>query len=237
MQRIVLGGTELDGFTSGSPDDHVKLFFPNAAGEIVQPVIGTNGPEFPPGRDYSPMRDYTPRHYDASRNELTIDFVLHGDGPASLWAEQAAAGQVIGAGGPRGSFVIAGDYAHYVLVGDETALPAIGRWLAEMPASASADVLVELPDVNDRQTLPSPPGVNIQWLPRHGASADTSDLLEQALQQLPVPAGDTFYWIATESRRARSIRIWLSEHRHVAKDDMKAKGYWKADGGPEDGSL
>lgn len=234
MQRIVFGGSELKGFTSASPDDHVKLFFPNAAGDIVQPVLGSNGPEYRPGRDYSPMRDYTPRHYDALSGELTVDFVLHGDGPASLWAEQAAAGQVVGAGGPRGSFVIASDYNHYVLVGDETALPAISRWLAEMPASASADVLVEIPDIHDRQSLPTPTGVNIQWLSRHGAPADTSDLLEQALQDLPVHPGDTFYWIATESGRARSIRIWLGEHRHVEKDDMKAKGYWKADNSVED---
>jgi NADPH-dependent ferric siderophore reductase len=28
MRRIVLGGDELDGFTSAAADDHVKLFFP-----------------------------------------------------------------------------------------------------------------------------------------------------------------------------------------------------------------
>lgn len=234
MQRVVFGGDDLRGFISAAPDDHVKLLFPNAAGEIVQPVIGSNGPEYLPGRDYSPMRDYTPRHYDASLNEVTIDFVLHGDGPASLWAEQAAAGQSIGAGGPRGSFVIAGDYDRYVLIGDETALPAIGRWLAEMPSTAIVDVLVEIPDANDRQALPSPASVNVQWFARHGASADSSDLLEQALQTMPLHVGDTFYWIATESRRARAMRIWLVENRQVAKDDMKAKGYWKADDSEDD---
>lgn len=236
MQRVVFGGADLEGFTSASPDDHVKLFFPNAAGEIVQPVVGANGPEYPSGRDYSPMRDYTPRHYDASRSELTIDFVLHGDGPASLWAEQATPGQSIGAGGPRGSFVIASDYDHYVLVGDETALPAIGRWLAEMPAAASVDVLVEIPDAGERQPLPSPASVSVQWLARDGASAVTSDVLERALQQLPAHAGDTFYWIAAESRRARAMRIWLSDERRVGKDDMKAKGYWKADASEDDGT-
>lgn len=228
MQRVVFGGDDLQGFTSAAPDDHVKLFFPNAAGDIVQPVLGSNGPEYPPGRDYSPMRDYTPRHYDPSLNELTIDFVLHGDGPASLWAEQAAAGQIIGAGGPRGSFIVANDYDHYVLIGDETALPAIGRWLAEMPASAAVDVLVEIPETSDRQDLPSPASVAVQWFARHGESAQNSDLLEQALQKLQTHAGDTYYWVATESSRARAIRLWLTEERHVSKDDVKAKGYWKA---------
>jgi NADPH-dependent ferric siderophore reductase len=228
MQRIVLGGDELRGFVSAAPDDHVKVFFPNAAGEIVRPEMGSHGPEYVSGRDYSPMRDYTPRHYDASRHELTIDFVLHGDGPASLWAAQATPGQTLGIGGPRGSVVIAGDFDHYVLIGDETALPAIGRWLAEMPATASVDVLVEIADADDRQALPSAAKVNIVWLERRGAAAESSDLLEQALRQLPTPAGDTFYWIATESRRARAMRLWLSDERDVPKDWLKAKGYWKA---------
>ncbi len=88
MQRVVFTGDDLDSFVSASPDDHVKLFFPNSAGEIVTPVLGEHGPEYPPGREYSPMRDYTSRHHDASGKELTIDFVLHGEGPASLWARR-----------------------------------------------------------------------------------------------------------------------------------------------------
>jgi NADPH-dependent ferric siderophore reductase len=57
------------------------------------------------------------------------------------------------------------------------------------------------------------------------------------LRRLPTPSGDTFYWIATESRRARAMRIWLSEKRHVPKDWVKAKGYWKAaaDNADDDG--
>jgi NADPH-dependent ferric siderophore reductase len=228
MQRVVFSSDELDGFVSASPEDHVKLFFPNSAGDIVTPVLGENGIEYPPDLNYSPMRDYTPRHYDASCNELTIDFVLHGDGPASLWAAQAQPGQRIGVGGPRGSFMVANDFDHYVLIGDETALPAIGRWLSEMPSTMRADVLMEIPDAGDRQALPSAAQVTIAWLERHGTPADRSDLLEEALRHLPVPPGDTFYWIATESRRARAMRIWLGQERNAPKDWIKATGYWKA---------
>jgi len=228
MQRIVFGGEDLRGFVSAAPDDHVKLFFPNRNGDIVTPVMGPNGPEYPDGRDYSPMRDYTPRLYDEKLNELTIDFVLHGDGPASTWAAQASAGQQIAAGGPRGSFLIADDFDTYVLVGDETALPAISRWLEEMPDSARVEVLLEIPNADDRQSLRSRAQLNITWLERNDTPADQSDLLERALLNLATPAGDTFYWIATESSRARTMRLWLSEERDVAKDWLKAKGYWKS---------
>lgn len=229
MRRVTLGGPGLRGFHSAAPDDHVKLFFPNHDGELVLPVLGPNGPEFPAGREPSPMRDYTPRRHDAARGELLIDFVLHGDGPASNWATQAAPGQCLAAGGPRGSHVIADDFDRYVLMGDETALPAIGRWLEELPAGARATALIEIPEAADRQSLSSRGEVEIRWLARDGA--EHGELLERAQHELPATEGDTFYWIAAESRRVRAMRQWLDQ-RGVPKDWIKATGYWQAH--PED---
>jgi NADPH-dependent ferric siderophore reductase len=234
MQRIIFGGEELRGFHSAAPDDHVKLLFPNANGELVLPTLGPNGPEFPPDALPSPMRDYTPREYDSMRNELTVDFVIHGDGPASTWAERATPGQLIGVGGPRGSFVMAEDFDRYVLIGDETALPAIGRQLDEMRADARVLVLVEIPETADRQPLGSQAQFRVTWLERDGADAASSDLLESALRELPDWPGDTFYWIAAESRRARAMRKYLAEERGVPKEWIRATGYWKADGADDD---
>lgn len=234
MQRIVFGGEDLLGFTSAGPDDHVKLFFPNAHGELVLPTIGPNGPEFPPGALPSPMRDYTPRHFDDARLELTIDFVVHGDGPASTWAEQAMPGQRIALGGPRGSFLMAEDFDHVVLVGDETALPAIGRRLDELPAHAHAVALIEIAEHADRMPLGSRATFEAVWLERDGVAAAQSDLLEHALRELPVLPGDTFYWLAAESRRVRAMRRFLAEERGVPKEWIRATGYWKADGADDE---
>lgn len=234
MQRITLKGEQLRGFVSASPDDHVKLFFPNADGELVFPALGPNGPEFPAGCKPSPMRDYTPLEHDVARNELVIDFVLHGDGPASRWAEHAKPGQRIGVGGPRGSFLVAGDFDHYVLIGDETALPAIGRRLDEMPADAHVVVLVEIPEQADRQPLGSQAAFEVTWLERHGADAASSELLEKALRELSELPGDTFYWIAAESRRVRAMRRYLAEQRGVPKEWIRATGYWQAEGSEEE---
>ncbi|RDS81561.1 siderophore-interacting protein [Dyella monticola] len=234
MQRVTLKGDQLQGFISASPDDHVKLLFPNADGELVFPTPGPNGPEFPPDAAPSPMRDYTPRDYDAARRELIVDFVLHGEGPASTWAEQAMPGQRIGVAGPRGSFVLADDFDHYVLIGDETALPAIGRRLDEMHAGAHVVVLAEIPEHADRQPLGSQAHFEVTWLERNGIDAASSDLLETALRECPEFPGDTFYWIAAESRRARTMRNYLVEERGVTKEWIRATGYWKADGGEDE---
>lgn len=226
MRRIVVAGPELEGFHSGAPDDHIKVAFRNPGGEYVTPTIGPNGPEYPADKAPSPMRDYTPRHHDAAAGTLAIDFVIHGDGPASDWAEGVQPGDDFAFGGPRGSFLPADDFDHYVLAGDETALPAIARWLEEMPAGRRATVLIEIPEDADRQQLVTRADVDITWLPRDGAPAETSELLEKALDAL-APEGDAFWWIACESRRARLMRKALTELRGVPKDWIRATGYWK----------
>lgn len=124
------------------------------------------GPRYDAGAMPSPGRDYTPRYFDPQSGELSIDFVLHGDGVASSWAAQAQPGDDLKIGGPRGSFLVADDYDHYVLLGDETALPAIGRWLEAMPADMHAEVYIEIADAAERQELLSAADADIYWLER-----------------------------------------------------------------------
>lgn len=218
MVRVTLRGDDLAGFVSSAPDDHVKLFFPTSAGTMNLPVFSENGPVYAEG-EHSPSRDYTPRRHDAVAGELDIDFVIHGDGPASSWAETASTGDYLHVGGPRGSMVVADDFDHYVLVGDATALPAIGRWLEEMPADRNVTVLVDVSSLDERQTLAR----DATWF-----VAGQSPSMDEALAALPIPHGDTFWWVATESKRARALRSLLVEQRGIDKEWVKATGYWQA---------
>lgn len=230
MRRIVLGGAELAGFDSPGADDHIKLFFPNTDGELVLPTLTAEGPRYPQGGEPSPARDYTPRWWDHEAGELAIDFVLHGDaGVAGPWAQRAQPGDVLAVGGPRGSFVVADDYDGYVLIGDETALPAIARWIDALPEQAQVMAFIEVADEAERQDLPQYANVSIQWLERNGVPAAGSALLENVLTDLEPPEGDVFYWIATESRRARMMRRFLEDHLQVPRDWIRSTGYWKAD--------
>jgi len=51
-------------------------------------------------------RTYTPRRFDGAARELDVDFILHGEGPASAWAEQATLGQTLTIAGPGRSYAI-----------------------------------------------------------------------------------------------------------------------------------
>ena len=226
LRRITLGGADLDGFVSPSHDDHVKLFFP-APGQTdpVFPVLGNgaNPIEYAPGE--KPIaRNYTPRRYDAERQELEIDFVLHGDGPASSWAAQAAPGQTLGVGGPRGSMVVPLDFDWYLLVGDQTALPAIARRLEQLPATARAMVVIETLESGEEIALDSAAQVDVHWVARNGRSGA---LLLEELRKLALPhAGDGYAWVATEHAQVQDLRRHLLD-AGVPKQHLHVASYWK----------
>lgn len=227
MARVVVSSPDLVGFKSLAYDDHVKLFFAAPGETIAAPVPGPNGLVFPDGKRPE-SRDYTPRSYDPEKGELTLDFVLHGDGPASSWAENAKPGDTLGVGGPRGSFVVRGDYDWYLLIGDETALPAIGRRLEELPKSATAIAVVEIADDAERQQINGPANTTIHWVPRNGAPLGNPDLILDVVKSLTLPQGDGYIFAAGESSMSKSLRAWFVDGKGHNTDWIKAAGYWQA---------
>jgi NADPH-dependent ferric siderophore reductase len=202
MVRITLGGPELEGFSSPGFDDHIKVFFAD-----------------------NTMRDYTPGHFDAQALTLELDFALHDAGPATTWAAQAQVGQPVAIGGPRGSFIVPTDFDGHLLVGDDTALPAIARRLAELPAGAPTLVLVEVDGPQDERTFDTAAQCTVVWVHRQGR-AHGSALLER-LPALALPAGDIYAWVACEYSAAKALRAHLVDSRGVQKQWIKAASYWR----------
>lgn len=233
LRRITLSGPELDGFLSPMPDDHVKLLFPHEGAVLpVLPSFGSNGASFPVGTLRPVARDYTPRHHDPERRTLTLDFVLHGDGPASQWAANAKPGDAIGVAGPRASRLIDRQaFKHWLLLGDETALPALARWLAWIPPQARVTVCVEVASLEDRLALPAHAGADLNWVVRRLPSQGCA--LLAALQELPRHASSawdvesSYAWIACESTQMRGLRQHLLNERAWPREQLYAAGYWK----------
>lgn len=228
MARVTLTSDDLESFVSLAYDDHCKVFFPEAGTtEFPVPTRSENGLVFPDGKRPE-ARDYTPRHYDNAARTLTLDFVLHGDGPASSWAQEAKPGDSIGVGGPRGSFVVRGDYDWYLLVGDETALPAISRRLEELPRDALAIAIIEIADNSEIQKIDAPKGAEIHWLSREGAEPGDPHRLLGAIHGLELPDGDGYVFIAGESAMSKAVRAYMVDERGHNPDWIKAAGYWQA---------
>lgn len=228
MLRLTIGGDELAGFHSPSFDDHIKLFFPEPGGsrDLILPTAGPDGPIPPLHGPASPCRSYTPSRVDLAAGELAIDVVLHAHGPAATWAEQAVPGDVVGIGGPRRSFVVPEDTSWHLLVGDETAIPAIARRLAELPSNAKAVVAIEIDDPADEQLLPSRADVRLTWLYRGATPARESSALEKLVRELDIPAESRYLWGAGESLVMRSLRNHLLRERGIRSNELRVTGYW-----------
>lgn len=225
LVRVTFAGDDLADFISASFDDHVKLFLPATPGATpVLPTIGAQGVTFPEGEARPAMRDYTPRRYDAATGELDIEFVLHGSGPAASWAAQAAPGQLLAIAGPRGSFVVPQEFDWHVLVGDESAMPAIARRLAELPRGKRVLAVIETNHADARLEFDTEADVDVRWVLREGGGASP---LPAAVSALALPPGDGFVWVAAEYAAVRAVRECLVQQHGLDKSRIRASSYWR----------
>lgn len=217
MIRITLAGPDLASFESASFDDHLKVLVPGAGEE----------PE---------LRDYTPRRFDREACTLVLDFVDHDGGPASDWARGAKLGDSLKIAGPRGSKVIGGAIDKWVLIGDETALPAMGRKAEELGKGDSAVIVAGVTGAAEEQSFETDADLELHWVHRPASTAT------DAAPYLPVLEGldlgpRTFVWIAAEAGAAKALRRYVIEEGGHPARWVKAAGYWvagKADSAEKD---
>jgi len=213
--RVTVAGDELEGFGPPRAGGHVKLLFPTP---------GSGWSHKDPEAPRPPSRTYTPRRYDPSAKTLQVEFVLHGDGLASSWAERAKEGETLYVAGPGGGYDVPADVTTMIVAADETSMPAAGMILEALPKGASATVLCEIPDAAEQRPLSPTVAVSPKWLVRGAAAGGT--LLEVEVKKLDVPA-DAHWWIACEAGAMRRIRMYLLKERKVDPMHIHTRGYWR----------
>ncbi|MFF8480410.1 SIP domain-containing protein [Streptomyces antibioticus] len=238
MRRVTLSGAQLRGFTTAdgfarpafeSPgfDDDLAIYFPYPGHrDPVLPVQGEAKLIVP--RDPRPLsRAYTVRRWDPASGELDVDFVRHGVGAGTTWASRTKPGDRVHLSGPSTSKAFPAGADWWLVAGDDTALPAIGRLLDELPSDARAQVFIEIAEDAHRQELRELPGVDVTWLVRAGETAGTGSPLTEAVRGAKWWPGQAFAWLAGEHTAVRDIRRHLVEDRGMPKEDIDFAGYWR----------
>jgi NADPH-dependent ferric siderophore reductase len=221
LVRMTLTGDALVGMPAPDPAASVRLLLPIAAGAPLV-IPEWNGNEFLlPDGTRPILRTFTPWRRDPESDTLTIDIALHGPGAASAWATTAVPGAQVAVSGPGRGSAPEPDAPAYLLLGDESAVPAIEQVLAVLPSEAEVRVVVELAD--ERGRLPSLAGVDWQL---HAGDARPGETLVAAARDAQITA-ETRVWAAGEAAAMQRIRRHLFEERGLPRPRAVIRGYWK----------
>ncbi|WP_300009188.1 siderophore-interacting protein [Pseudonocardia sp.] len=212
LVRVQLGGAGLDGFASlGVPDEGCVFHFPADPGGEPDPEVG---------------RWYTVRRFDAVTRRLTVDIVVHDGGAGGEWAAVARVGDRLRIT-HRNSWFKRPETARWqLLVGDVTALPAIGRIVEESAATVPTTVVVEVPDAQDAQVLD---GAEVTWVHRPELATAGSGL-EALVRSVELPDGPGYVYAAGEAAATRAVRKYLRHEARMPAGSYGVIGYWRVDG-------
>lgn len=229
MVRVVLGGPELVGLDRGAPGSSVRLLLPRDDGELELPEWTGNEFRWGDGTR-ARIRTLTPlevRTGDAAA-ELDLDIVLHGTSPLTKWARAALAGEAPEAAvsGTASGYEVDAAARSFVLLGDESAVPAITTLLTALAPTASVVVVVERRVDAEPVELPAHPGASVTWTVLAPDAAPGSTLVDAAGELELAP--DTWVWAAGEAAGVQRLRKLLLDGRSVPRSHASIRGYWKA---------
>ena len=223
LREITVSG--LEGFESPGFDAFVYVIVPQGDSALpddfkMAALRAWKGPNRPAGAYYTIRR--------SRPDELDLWFVLHGDdGPLSAWAARAAPGDKLALWGPRIAFVPPSDTRKLLLVGDETALPAIAAIIEQAATSLPVSAVIEVADKSREVDLPSRRALDVTWVHRGAAAPGSGRSLYDAVEQAELNGDGLYVFGAAESRRIGEVRRMLKRDRGLTLEQMHLTGYWR----------
>ena len=229
MVRVVLGGPGLADFQAGEFSDHyVKLQLPPQGASYSAPFDVEEIRAQLPREQWPSTRTYTVQEWDAERQQLSIDFVIHGDsGVAGPWAVAAQPGDTIQLQGPGGAYTPDPRADWHLMVGDASVLPAISASLTRIPVGVPVHVIVAVDGPDEERELQTPGVLYLRWVHQSPADQGPHAALYEAVSQLDFPSGRVHCFVHGEASAVRDIRRHLLADRGLERDALSISGYWK----------
>lgn len=225
LLRLTLEGEVLRGWEVPQPASSMRMVVPWTGEELELP--DWNGNEFLLADGRRPaLRTFTPLRVDGAAGRLDVEVVRHPGGAVSGWAEQADVGSVAALSGPGTGYDYPDGAERLLVLGDETALPAITQLIETAPAGMSLDVHVEVVTSDARVQLPTADRCTVTWYDTEAGEVPGQRLaaVVSALEALP---NGTDLWAAGEASAMQAIRIHLFKTLGVERSRGTVRGYWK----------
>ncbi|KAB1644210.1 siderophore-interacting protein [Gulosibacter chungangensis] len=228
MVRLYIGGENFAAFNANAfTDPYIKIFF-------VKPELGLEPPynvqelrETLAPEDLPVTRTYTVREVNAEEEWISVDFVVHGEaGLAAPWAATAEPGERVVFAGPGGGYAPDASADWHLLVGDESALPAIASSIEAMTPEAQGIALIEVGGEEDEQSITAPAGIEIRWVHRGDEEAGTSNVLVEAVRNLEWRAGRVQVFAHGEREAIKKLRDVFFKQHELERKQVSISGYW-----------
>lgn len=229
MVRVVLGGEGLDTFEpSPFTDQYVNaLFVPDGAPYSVPFDVDAARGSAPEHRPVG--RRYTIRRWNPDDRTVVVDFVVHGDvGHAGRWANRAQVGDRLQMVGPTGGYAPSTTADGHLMVGDESALPAIAASLEQVREGVPALVVAVVDGPDHEIALDCPGDAKVHWVHRR-TDPGNHGLLLDAVRATELPGGVADVFVHGEASEVRSVRRHLVAERGIPKDGASMSPYWRRD--------
>lgn len=228
--RIYLTGAQVPAIGNTTIGVNNKILIPpKGLNKIYFPEFDYDSNQWKPqSSETRPIvRTYTHRGIDLDKNEIWIDFAVHGDeGPASAWAIAAKEGDVLGILMKDGKTELYAKANHYILAGDATAIPVLGAILADLPATAKGVCVIEVHGKEDEQLLFSKADIDFIWL--HNENPANGSQLAETIKVQKLPEDSRFGYVAAEFSSVKEIRNYLRKEKGWLQSELYAYSYWKA---------
>jgi len=225
MVRVVVGGPELATF--GEPvhaDSYVKLLFLSPEVEYPRPIDVDQIRQTLPQRHWPRQRTYTVRSFDRAAAEMVIDFVVHGDhGLAGPWAANTQPGDELLILGPGGGYSPDPTADWHLLVGDESAIPAIAAALERIGPDKAVQVFIEVYGPADGMKLPR--HEDVTWV--HRGLRPVGEALVEAVTGSEFPSSQVDAFVHGEAGFVKQLRRHLRTERGIPLDRLSISGYWR----------
>lgn len=213
-------------------DSYIRLRLVEAApGELVGFVAPGGGDHVRVEVVEGEPRTETVVDHSVDEGWIDLDVLVHGAPGAELgvigaWTAQAPLGSPAVVMGPKGSVVMSGAPGEVVLAGDDSALPAVRRYLRMLGPSVTGHLLLETGFDVSALGIEPPAGLRVSILtpdPQRPSAA-----LAEALAALPAPADplERFVFACGEQSLVAPARATLAAWG-IDVERAVVKGYWK----------
>jgi len=225
-------GDALVGFRAPGPGDHCRVIVQGLDPDGRVPVDAE-------GRALVASSTYTivDEQLEHAPRWIDIDVVLHDDADHSptafragvaRWAATAPLGAPAVITGPKGSVIMTGRPERVLLAGDDTAVPALRRYLGMLGPDTLGDLLLETHHDPAALGLEVPTGIELSIL--SPVPHDPSAPIVAALTDRPPPPAaapaDVFVFVCAEQSVVAPARAMLARWG-IAVESAVVKGYWK----------